>query len=97
MKLPVYMTALTFSLVNLYLICKPDEVQERVLYRFQLMVLLKRRFLVVCDVRPPQREDVYSWLLALASFQGEGVEVEVRGNVDDFVVHGEKLPHVPGP
>lgn len=60
------------------------------------MVLLKR-FLVVCDVRPPQREDVYSWLLALASFQGESVGVEVRGNVDDFVVHGEELPHVPGP
>lgn len=39
---------------------QPDQVQEHVFYRFQLMVLLKRRFLVACDVRSPQREDVYS-------------------------------------
>lgn len=39
---------------------QPDQVQEHVFYMFQLMVLLKRRFLVVCDARPPQREDVYS-------------------------------------
>lgn len=52
------------------------------------MILLKRKLLDVCGVRPPHREN--SWLLALASPQRESIGVE--GNVNDFVVHGRRCP-----